>query len=112
MYINNIFLLHANICKTLANPKRLEIIAVLREGEFTATQLIQKVGISKANLSQHMSTLIEKGVVLSRREGINVFYKLSDERITEACDLMREVLIKNLEQSNHILKDIKNSSKY
>ena len=110
--MNNIFLLHANICKTLANPRRLEIIAALRDDELNATQLTQKVGISKANLSQHMSILIQKGVVLSRREGINVFYKLSDERITKACDLMREVLIKNLEQNSHILEDIKNSNKY
>ena len=107
--MDNIFLLHANICKTLANPRRLEIIEALRDDELNATQLIQKVGISKANLSQHMSMLIQKGVVLSRREGLNVFYKLSDERITKACDLMRELLIKNLEQNNHILKDIKNS---
>ena len=110
--MNNIFLLHANICKTLANPRRLEIIEALRDDELNATQLIQKIGISKANLSQHMSILIQKGVVLSRREGLNVFYKLSDERITKACDLMRDVLIKNLEQNNHILKDIKNSNKY
>jgi ArsR family transcriptional regulator, virulence genes transcriptional regulator len=110
--MDNIFLLHANICKTLANPRRLEVISVLRDGEFTATQLIQKIKISKANLSQHMSILIEKGVVFSRREGTNVFYKLSDERITKACDLMREVLIHNLEQNNSLLKDIKNSGKY
>src|SRR5450830_254211 len=110
--MDDIFLLHANICKTMANPKRLEIINALRNEELTATQLVQKLHISKANLSQHMSILIQKGVVLSRREGINVFYKLSDERITKACDLMREVLIKNLEQNNLILKDIKNSNKY
>ena len=79
----------------------------MRDDEFTATQLTQKVGVSKANLSQHMSILIEKGVVLSRREGINVFYKLSDDRITKACDLMREVLIKNLEQNSYMLQDIK-----
>ncbi|MHB1377923.1 MAG: ArsR/SmtB family transcription factor [Candidatus Humimicrobiaceae bacterium] len=105
--MNNIFVLHANICKTLANPKRLEIIEVLRDDELNATQLTRKVFISKANLSQHMSILIQKGVVLSRREGLNVFYKLSDTRITKACDLMRDVLIKNLEQNNNILKDIK-----
>jgi DNA-binding transcriptional ArsR family regulator len=110
--LDDIFLLHANICKTLANPRRLEIIAALRDDELTATQLTQKIRISKANLSQHMSILIEKGVVLSRREGINVYYKLSDDRITKACDLMRDVLIKNLEQNSHILKDIKNSGNY
>jgi ArsR family transcriptional regulator len=107
--MDNIFALHANICKTLANPRRLEIIDALRDDEFTATQLTQKIHISKANLSQHMSILIQKGVVLSRREGINVFYKLSDARITKACDLMREVLIKNLEQNTQILQDIKKS---
>ena len=110
--MENIFLLHANICKTMANPRRLEIIEALRDVELNATQLTQKVLISKANLSQHMSILIQKGVVLSRREGLNVFYKLSDEKITKACDLMRELLIKNLEQNNHILKDIKNSNRY
>lgn len=105
--MNNIFILHANICKTLANPRRLEILNALRDDELTATQLAQKIHISKANLSQHMSILIQKGVVLSRREGINVFYRLSDKRITKACDLMREVLIKNLEQNSHMLQDIK-----
>src|SRR4030066_1700470 len=99
--MNNIFVLHANICKTLANPKRLEIIDALRNEELTASQLIQKMHISKANLSQHMSILAQKGVVLSRREGINVFYKLPDKKITKACDLMREVLLKNLEQNSY-----------
>ena len=106
--MDDIFLLHANICKTLANPRRLEIIAALRDDELTATQVAQRIHISKANLSQHMKILIEKGVVLSRRECLNVFYKLSDERITKACDLMREVLIKNLEKNNKLLKVIQN----
>jgi DNA-binding transcriptional ArsR family regulator len=102
-----IFLLHANICKTLANPRRLEIIAALRDDELTATKISLMIHISKANLSQHMKILIEKGVMLSRREGINVYYKLSDERITKACDLMKEVLIKNMEQNKTMLEDIK-----
>ena len=110
--MDDIFLLHANICKTLANPRRLEIIAALREDELTATQIVRRIHISKANLSQHMKILIEKGVVLSRRECLNVFYKLSDDRITKACDLMREVLIKNMEQNNTMLENIKSSAKY
>src|SRR4030066_1248717 len=110
--MNNIFLLHANICKTLANPRRLEIIAALRDDELTPTQISRRIHISKANLSQHMKILIENGVVLSKKVCLNVFYKLSDERITKACDLMREVLIKNLEQNKNILKDIKNYNKY
>lgn len=107
--MDDIFSLHASICKTLANPRRLEIIDALRNEELTATQLVQKLHISKANLSQHMSILVQKGVVVLRREGINVFYKLSDTRITKACDLMREVLLKRLEENSRILESIKRS---
>jgi DNA-binding transcriptional ArsR family regulator len=110
--MDDIFVLHANICKTLANPRRLEIIAALRDDELTPTQISRRIHISKANLSQHMKILIENGVVLSKKVCLNVFYKLSDERITKACDLMREVLIKNLEQNKTMLEDIKSSNKY
>ncbi len=105
--MDDIYVLHADICKTLANPKRLEIINTLRDEELSAGQLLMKINISKANLSQHMSILIQKGVVRSHRKGKNVFYRLSDNRIITACDLMREVLIKNLEQTNRILEKLK-----
>ena len=105
--MDDIFKMHADTCKTFANPKRLEVINALREKELTASQLLKEVSISKANLSQHMGILTQKGVVVSRREGINVFYRLSDTRITKACDLMREVLIKKLKENNKILKNLK-----
>ena len=106
--MDNLFRRHADICKTLSSPKRLEIIDVLREmAELTASQLLERMDISKANLSQHMAVLIQKGVVRSRREGINVYYRLSDDRITKACDIMREVLISNLEAEAKALKQFK-----
>jgi len=106
--MSDLFIRHADICKTFSNPKRLEIINSLRDNaELTASQLLEKIDISKANLSQHMSVLIQKGVVKSRREGVNVFYQLSDERITEACDIMRDVLISRLESEARALKQYK-----
>lgn len=102
----DIYKLHADICKTLANPKRLEIINILCDGEMTASQLLEKINISKTNLSQHMSILIEKGVVISHRQGKNVFYQLTDKKIIKACDIMREVLINRLKKDNQILKKI------
>jgi len=75
--------------------------------ELTASQLMELMDISKANLSQHMAVLISKGVVKSKREGVNVYYRLSDDRITRACDIMREVLISNLEAEAKALKDFK-----
>lgn len=106
--MTNLFIRHAGICKTFSSPKRLEIIDALRDmKELTASQLMERMDISKANLSQHMAVLIQKGVVKSKREGINVFYRLSDDRITKACDIMREVLISNLEAEAKALKDFK-----
>ncbi len=102
--MDDIYKLHADICKTLANPKRLEIINILCDKEITASQLLERIDISKTNLSQHMSILVEKGVVVSRRVGKNVFYQLSDKEIIKACDIMRAVLIKKLKQQNKILE--------
>ena len=106
--MSDLFIRHADICKTFSNPKRLEIINFLRDNaELTASQLLEKIDISKANLSQHMSVLIQKGVVKSRREGINIYYRLADDRITKACDIMREVLIARLESEAKALKEYK-----
>jgi ArsR family transcriptional regulator len=106
--MSDLFVRHADICKTFSNPKRIEIISALRNNaELTASQLLEKIDMSKANLSQHMSVLVQKGVIKSRREGINVFYQISDERITKACDMMRAVLIGRLESEAKALKRLK-----
>ena len=102
--MDELYKLHADICKTLANPKRLEIINTLRNKEITASQLLGEINISKANLSQHMTILTRKGVVLSNRKGRNIFYHLSDKRIIKACSLMREILISRLKKNNKILE--------
>ncbi len=89
--------LHASICQTLANPKRLEIIAHLRDGEKTVTELMEAMPISQANLSQHLGLMRQKGIVTARREGLNIYYRMSNPKIIQACDLMRQVLLENLE---------------
>lgn len=93
----NLYKLHASICHTLANPKRLEIIDKLRVGELSVTELVEALEISQSNLSQHLSVMRQRGIVTTRREGLNVLYRLSNSKITQACDLMRQVLLENLE---------------
>ena len=92
-----IYKLHASICHTLANPKRLEIIDKLRARELSVTALAEALEISQANLSQHLAIMRQRGIVTSRRKGLNVFYKLSNPKIIQACDLMRQVLLEHLE---------------
>jgi DNA-binding transcriptional ArsR family regulator len=89
--------LHASICQTLANPKRLEIITHLHDGEKKVTELMDMMQISQANLSQHLGLMRQKGIVIARREGLNIYYRLSNPKIIKACVLMRQVLLENLE---------------
>ena len=94
---SQLYELHASICQTLANPKRLEVIDRLRDGEKSVTEMAEAMKISQANLSQHLSVMRQKGIVATRREGLNVYYRLSNPKIIKACDLMRQVLLEHLE---------------
>jgi len=101
--LKDILRMQAEVCKIFAHPKRLEIIKELGDKEMTASELLRSAEISKANLSQHMKLLADKGLVTVRKKGLNVFYRLSSPDITKACTLMRQVLIHGLEQKNRIL---------
>ncbi|HAE58043.1 MAG TPA: transcriptional regulator [Anaerolineae bacterium] len=92
-----LYKLHAEICHALANPKRLEIIDTLRRRELTVTELAAALEISQSNLSQHLALMRQRGILVARREGLNVFYSLSNPKILKACELMREVLAEYLE---------------
>ncbi len=93
-----IFELHADVCRTLSNPKRLKILNALRDGEMQVGRILAKMGrIGKANLSQHLAVMRQKGVVAARREGNLIYYRISSAKIIQACDLMREVLFEQLE---------------
>ena len=88
----NFYNLHAEMCKTISNPRRQAILDTIRDGEMTVSELINKTSISQANLSQHLAILRSKGVVNTRRDGNNVYYSLSNLKIIEAYDLISEVL--------------------
>jgi len=85
--------LQADVCQTLANAKRLQIVHLLKDGEISVSSIVRAMGLPKANVSQHLSILRQKGLIVSRREGTTIYYRLASPKITEACSLMREVLL-------------------
>ena len=87
-----IFEMQAEICKTLTNPKRIEILNCLRTEEKTVTELVDALGASKANVSQHLAVMRHKGILTTRRDGVNIYYRVSNPKVIEACSLMKEVL--------------------
>ncbi|MGP8153793.1 MAG: ArsR/SmtB family transcription factor [Smithella sp.] len=91
--MENIFKLQADICKVFANETRLEIINLLKDKETSTHEIMHKTGLSKVNISQHINVLKSKGVIVSRREGQQLLYKIANPKIIQACTLMREVLV-------------------
>lgn len=101
-----IFQLHADACKALAHSIRIEIIDLLGERELGFSEISNKTAVAKSSLSQHLSVMVEKGILTQRKEGLNSYFKLSTPKVAQACQLMREVLIERLEKTQKILKTI------
>jgi ArsR family transcriptional regulator len=97
--------LHSEICNTLAHAKRQEILDNLRQKEMSVSELAEKTKISQSNLSQHLAILRAKGMVKARREGINVYYSISDTKIIRAFDLISEVLHEALASQTKTIKE-------
>ena len=101
---DRIFELHAEVCKTLANPWRLKLIELLRNGERPLRELVEDAGIPLANVSQHLNLMKTAGVVEVRREGSRSFYRLSNPKILKAFDLMREILRDRLTETRQVAR--------
>ena len=101
-----IYHLHAEVCKTLSNAKRLEILDILREKEMSVGEIVSKMGLSKANVSQHLAILRTAGILRTQREGVTIYYRIANQKVIKAYDLMREVLIERYSQKAKILKTI------
>jgi len=102
-----IYELHAEVCKTMSNPKRLEIINLLRKGEMSVDELASKMKIRKANLSQHLALMRSKKIVETRRDGVKIYYQIANPKVIKACDIMREVLLEQLTNGQKFVDKIK-----
>lgn len=102
---SRIFELHANTLKALANPKRLEIINLLRNETVNVHHMEEMLGIPQANLSQHLSVLRKFGVVSTKKEGKEVYYYITHPNFIKASDLIREVLV-DQNRENKLAKEI------
>ena len=98
------FKLHSEVCKTLANPKRQEILNTLRIKEMTVTELVKETGLPQANISQHLSLMRAHGVVNTKKEGTHVLYSIANPKIIQAFDLMCEVLQESLSSQNKTVR--------
>ena len=101
-----IYNLHADFCKFMANPKRIEILFLLGDQELCVEEITEKMGINIPNVSQHLSIMREKGVVDTRREGTKIFYKISNPKTLQACLIMREAMMEQMEKNFNLMNKI------
>ncbi len=94
----------------MANPKRLQILSLLKEGELSVGEMVKAMGIAKANLSQHLSIMKQQGILVARREGTAIYYRLATPKITAACSIMREVLLQLLQDQEELSRSIRSAS--
>jgi DNA-binding transcriptional ArsR family regulator len=97
-----IYVLHAEVLKCLAQPRRLMILDCLHGGEKSVGELAELLDMPQPNVSQHLAALRARNIVLTRREGNTIFYSLVDARLIKACDICREFLVERM-KSNEAL---------
>jgi len=91
------------ICKAFAHPKRLQLLDLIGKGERSVSELQEELGVSKANMSQHLAVLRAAGVVSTRRNGKQVYCALAIPEVKNACHLLREVLRSQLRQQHKLI---------
>jgi DNA-binding transcriptional ArsR family regulator len=103
--------LQSEICKVLSNPKRLQILHELRTGEKTVNELAESTEMRQANASQHLALMRHRKIVIERRVGNTVFYRIADKRINSACDIMQSVLVDQAGADSKLVRSVIASSR-
>ena len=99
-----IYELQAEVSKTLAHPLRLAILHCLRDSEKTVNDLVETIGASQSNISQHLALMRQREIVKTRKDGSNIYYRVASPKISQACDMVRAVLIEQLSQRQDLAK--------
>ena len=81
----------ARAMKAMSHPLRLKILCVLGEREVSVQDIVESVGTSQSNISQHLAILRDKGVLLTRKAANRVYYRVGDTRTLSLLGMMREV---------------------
>jgi ArsR family transcriptional regulator len=82
---DEVFEMAAEVFRVMSAPMRLKIISCLCNGEKNVTQLLEEIATTQPNMSQHLNTLYQSGVIGKRREGVQIFYRIVNDRVVTLC---------------------------
>ncbi len=96
--------LHANICSAISKPNRILLLYAIEEKPRNVNGLAEAVEISQPAASRHLKVLKERGLIQANRAGSSVIYTLTDDRLIQALDLLREVMFDQMAHRVNLLK--------
>ncbi len=100
---DRIYDMHAEICKMLSHPTRLKILGQLKDGKKTVGDIVNHLGMNQPTVSQHLGELKKTGLVRAERDGSNMSYELIYPEIMDACDIVKDILFKELSRNQDLL---------
>jgi DNA-binding transcriptional ArsR family regulator len=101
-----VFVMKAEFFRVLGHPARIRVLQLLREGERTVGSLQAALELDSGGTSQHLAALRRQGLVVSRRDGTNVYYRVKDPRILDLLELAKKILAAGLEENRVLLDDL------
>ena len=96
----------ANLFRVLGHPARVRILELLQSGERSVGSLQSELELDSGGTSQHLSALRRIGVVQSRRDGTNVYYRVADERVFDLLQAGREIITRQLAEQQSLLREL------
>jgi DNA-binding transcriptional ArsR family regulator len=93
----------AKVAKALAHPTRIAILEMLRQGEICVCEMSPELEASQANVSQHLAVLRDSNLVVARRDGTRMMYRVTDERVFRVLDLMGSIAHDQLDAARQAL---------
>ena len=82
---DEVFELAAEVFRVMSAPMRLKIISSLCNGEKNVSELLEEINTTQPNMSQHLNTLYQAGVLGKRREGVQIYYRIINDRVVTLC---------------------------
>jgi ArsR family transcriptional regulator len=99
-----LFKIQAELCQAMGNPLRMEIMHLLRASPMNVNDIAAATHTHQATISRNLSTLRNAGIVMVHRKGTNAIYQVANPKITQVCDMMREVLSEQIGERSKLLE--------
>ena len=101
-----IYALKADFFRVLGHPARVRLLQLLRDGERSVGALQAELELDSSATSQHLAALRAQGLVVGRREGTSVYYRVKDARTLELLELAKKIISASLEENRALLDDL------